>query len=461
MRDTHTIKVIGGGLAGTEAAHQAALLGVRVKLYEMRPARLTPAHQTSELGELVCSNSLKSLSHENASGVLKEEMAMLGSLVIEAALGARVPAGKALAVDRTAFAQYLTASLERNPLVEIVRDEVTALPDASEGPVIIATGPLTSPALTERIIEVTGSAQLYFYDSISPIVDTETIDTTRTFRASRYDTGTVEEGDYLNCPLTRDEYYAFVQELLAAERVGSKDFEKDYYFESCLPVEVIAERGPDTLRYGPMKPVGLRDPRTGASPFAVVQLRMENEGGTMYNLVGFQTKLRYPEQRRIFRMIPGLERAEFLRYGSTHRNTYIHSPTLLDPTLRLKGSPGIFFAGQIVGVEGYVESAAMGIVAGINAALVATGRAPLTYPPESSIGALLNYISNPAHSSFQPMNINFGLYPPIPGKMPKARRRELMARRALEALGGMIAETVSPLMQPSPQGSLPGTDRAV
>lgn len=434
MSKSPIVTIIGGGLAGTEAAHQAAKSGVHVRLFEMRPQNTTPAHQTTGLAELVCSNSLKSSSLENASGILKEEMGRLGSIVTEAAYHTRVPAGKALAVDRTAFSDYLTDELTNNPLIEIIREEITLFPSSEHGAVVIATGPLTSPKLTEEIIKITDSSQLYFYDSISPVFDSESLDHSKLFTASRYGSGSEEEGDYLNCPLDSAQYYKFVDELGEAEKVSSRDFEKYQYFESCLPIEVIAERGRESLRYGPMKPVGLIDPRTGETPFAVLQLRKENSVSTMYNLVGFQTKLKYPEQRRIFRSLPGLEKAEFLRYGSTHRNTYIHSPSLLKPTLELKNTKGVFFAGQIVGVEGYVESAAMGIVAGINAARLAMGTETLEFPPETSIGALLTYITNPALKAFQPMNINFGLYPPIEKRLKKSERRKLIAERAIESI---------------------------
>lgn len=425
------VTILGGGLAGSEAAYQVTRFGLKAKLLEMRPVHSTPAHKTSELGELVCSNSLKSDSMDNASGVLKEEMRRLGSIIIKAADATRVPAGKALAVDRDAFSRYLTKRLHENPLVEIIREEVEEIPSPVDGPVIIATGPLTSPALSSEIQKITGSSHLYFFDAISPIIDAEAIDYSKVFRASRYEKGEKEEGDYLNCPLTKDEYFSFVEELLKAEKVEAHDFEKPLYFESCLPIEVMAERGRDTLRFGPMKPVGLTNRYAGKAPFAVVQLRMENKEGTIYNMVGFQTKLRYPEQRRIFRMIPGMEKAEFMRYGSIHRNTYICSPKLLHPTLQLKGEELVFFAGQIVGVEGYVESAAMGIVAGINAARIATEASPIIPLPETAIGSLITYITDKDIKNFQPMNINFGLFPPLPNGVPKSQRRKFVVERAL------------------------------
>ncbi|GIW48321.1 MAG: methylenetetrahydrofolate--tRNA-(uracil-5-)-methyltransferase TrmFO [Deltaproteobacteria bacterium] len=428
------ITIIGGGLAGCEAAHQVTRFGLRVKLFEMRPKRPTPAHKTHYLGELVCSNSLKSDSLENASGILKEEMRRLNSIVIEAADQNRVPAGKALAVDREGFSLYLTKKIEENPLIEIVREEVQRIPDHLDSPLIIATGPLTSDSLSEDIKRLTGSSYLYFYDAISPIVDADTIDYSKVFRGSRYGRGKEEEGDYINCPLNEEEYYRFVEELIKAKKVETKDFEKAIYFEGCLPIEVMAERGKDTLRFGPMRPVGLVDPKTGRTPFAVVQLRMENKEGTMYNMVGFQTKLTYPEQKRVFRMIPGLENAEFMRYGSVHRNTYINSPKLLYPTLQFRKNELIFFAGQIVGVEGYVESAAMGIVAGINAARIALGQKPIVPPPETAIGSLLRYITESHTSDFQPMNINFGLFPPPPHGIPKSKSRSFIVERALSSI---------------------------
>ncbi len=434
MNEEKQIIIAGGGLAGSEAAHAASKLGIKVKLYEMRPLKMSPAHNSGDLGELVCSNSLKSDSIENASGILKEEMRQLGSLVIEAAEKTRVPAGKALAVDRIAFAQYITGKLEKNPLIEIVREEFRSITDSPGTPLIIATGPLTSEFLAENIRDLTDSAHLYFYDAISPIIDGDSIDYSRVYRASRYENGEEGEGDYINCPIDREGYYALVEEILKAEKTETRDFEKGIYFESCLPVEEIVERGRETLRYGPARPVGLRDPRTGITPFAVVQLRSENEERSMYNMVGFQTKLKYPEQRRIFRMIPGLEKAEFMRYGSVHRNTYLDSPRLLSETLQLKDHDRIFFAGQIVGVEGYIESAAMGIIAGINAARAAMCEAPIVPSPETATGSLLRYISDGGIKNFQPMNINFGLFPPPGEKIPKSRKKSYIAERALGAM---------------------------
>ncbi|MCY3826131.1 MAG: methylenetetrahydrofolate--tRNA-(uracil(54)-C(5))-methyltransferase (FADH(2)-oxidizing) TrmFO [Candidatus Dadabacteria bacterium] len=427
-----SITVIGAGLAGVEAANQISKFGVRVTLYEMRPRRKTAAHRTSDLAELVCSNSLKSASMENASGILKEEMRRLGSLVIEAAEASKVPAGKALAVDREMFSDYITRKIQGNELIDLKREEVTKIPE--NGTVVVATGPLTSDALCAEISSLTESEYLYFYDAISPIIDADTIDRSKIFRGSRYGHGDSEEGDYLNCPLSEDQYYELVDDLIRGEKVETREFEKALYFQSCMPVEVICERGRDTLRFGPLKPVGLIDPRTGKTPFAVLQLRTENSEETMYNMVGFQTKLRYPQQRTVFRKIPGLERAEFLRYGSVHRNTYIDSPRLLEKDLSLSSRPGLFFAGQITGVEGYVESAATGIVCGINASRKALGLAPAHVPRETSIGSLLEYISTPGKSGFQPMNINFGLFPKVEGKMGKEKKRRIIAQRAIESM---------------------------
>lgn len=440
MSDNGIVKIIGGGLAGSEAAYQASKLGVRVVLFEMRPEVHSPAHNSGDLAELVCSNSLKSDSLDNASGILKEEMRRLGSLIIEAADNTRVPAGKALAVDRLKFSDYITEKIEKNPLIEVIKKEIESVQSIKSelgGPLIISSGPLTSPSLSGSIRELTDSEHLYFYDAISPIIDAESIDYDVVFRASRYDNGQDSEGDYLNCPLNKEQYYRLTQELEGAEKIETRDFEKGIYFESCLPVEVIVERGKDTLRFGPARPVGIIDPKTGQSPFAVVQLRAENSGFTMYNMVGFQTKLKYPEQRRVFRMIPGLEHAEFLRYGSVHRNTYIHSPSLLRPTLQMKNDDSIYFAGQIVGVEGYTESTAMGLIAGINAARSVLGLDSITIPPESSIGSLLTYITDESVKQFQPMNINFGLFPPIGKRVPKNIKKKLIAERALSQIAAI------------------------
>ncbi|BDV44063.1 methylenetetrahydrofolate--tRNA-(uracil-5-)-methyltransferase TrmFO [Geotalea uraniireducens] len=423
------ITVIGGGLAGCEAAWQAAERGVPVVLHEMKPERYSPAHQLPGLAELVCSNSLRGESLENAVGLLKEELRRCGSLFMAAADATRVPAGGALAVDRQLFSAYVTARIEGHPLIELRRGEVTELP--ATGLVVIASGPLTSELLAERLRALTGP-DLYFYDAIAPIVAADSLDLTTVFRASRYGKG--DGDDYLNCPLDEAGYERFVDELLAAEKVPAKEFEKVIHFEGCMPIEEMAARGRETLRFGPMKPVGLTDPRTGREPHAVVQLRAEDRAGTMFNLVGFQTKLTWPEQRRIFRLLPGLERAEFVRLGSMHRNTFINAPTLLAPTFQLQGERRIFFAGQITGVEGYVESAGSGFLAGLNAARLVRGEAPLVPPPATALGALVAHITRADARHFQPMNVNYGLFPPLPGKVKKKDRRQLLAARALAEL---------------------------
>jgi methylenetetrahydrofolate--tRNA-(uracil-5-)-methyltransferase len=428
------ITIIGGGLAGVEAAWQAARRGVGVRLYEMKPRRFSPAHQSPLLGELVCSNSLRAEALGNAVGLLKEEMRRLGSLVLAAAAATRVPAGKALAVDREAFAAYLTNALEQEPLVEIIREEVTELDTGRT--TIMATGPLTSDALAAALSRITGSEHLHFYDAIAPIVEADSLDMSRVFRASRYGAG----DDYLNCPFTEEEYAAFYRALMAAEQVPLKSFEEPRYFEGCLPLEVMAARGYLTLVYGPLKPVGLVDPGTGRQPFAVAQLRQENQEGTLYNLVGFQTKLKYGEQERVFRLIPGLERAEFARLGSIHRNTFIRAPGLLSPHLNFLEYPFLFLAGQISGVEGYVESAAMGLLTGINAARQLQKK-PLVAPPRATaLGALVHHLTNTATKDFQPMNVNFGLFPPLPGRTPKKLRGAAYAERALAELAAWQRE---------------------
>lgn len=420
--------IIGGGLAGCEAAVHVARRGVRVRLAEMRPSVMTPAHRTGNLAELVCSSSLKSDSPGTAHGLLKEEMRKLGSIVLECAAKTYVPGGDALCVDRDAFAELVTAEMEREPNIEIVREEVKSIP--RDRPCVIATGPLTSPALTESIAELTGARNLHFFDAIAPSVEVESIDYSKVFRQSRYDKG--GEAAYINCPMTREQYEAFIDALLDAKIADLHlEEEKDaHYFEGCLPVEVIARRGRDTLAHGAMKPVGLADPVTGKRPHAVVQLRQENTEGSIYGLVGFQTQLRPSEQDRVFRLIPGLEQAEFVRYGSVHRNTYIDSPNLLTPALHTKLDMGLFFAGQIVGVEGYMESAASGIIAGIDAARVALGEQPVTLPRETMIGALLDYVANCPVADFQPMNSNFGLLPEICEPHPKRMRKDLKIERA-------------------------------
>jgi len=434
MSSGGNVTVVGAGLAGSEAAYYLARHGIKVRLFEMRPKVFTPAHNTSLFGELVCSNSLKSSSLINASGVLKEEMKRLGSVVMEAAEMTKVPAGQALAVDREKFSDYLTKKLRQNHLIEIIIEEVKGIPSVNEGPVIIATGPLTSNHLTQKILQLTESENLYFYDAISPIIDTESIDLSKTFKGSRYGKGSDEEGDYLNCSLNEYEYDKFVDEIINAQKVEIRDFEKEIYFEGCLPIEILAQRGKDSLRFGPMKPVGLIDPRTRKRPFSVVQLRKENNSSSMYNIVGFQTKLKYPEQRRVFRLIPGLENAEFMRYGSVHRNTFINSPKVLHPSLQIKGNEKIMLAGQIVGVEGYVESAAMGLLAGINALRIVKDFKTVVPPHETAIGSLIRYISDPSTKDFQPMNINFGLFPDAEIGKTKSERRKLIAERAISKL---------------------------
>jgi len=397
------ITIIGGGLAGVEAAHQITRMGGRAVLYEMRPHVTTPAHQGDLLAELVCSNSLKSLDLQNAHGLLKEELRRLGSLIITAADETAIPGGKALVVDRVRFAQRLTESTVNNPGIRLVREEVRQIP---EGFVIVASGPLTSECLAGELTALTGADNLSFFDAISPVVDAASIDYDKAFYASRY----IKDGagDYLNCPLTREEYDSFHEALIHAERVDLREFEKTSYFEGCLPVEVLAERGKKTLAFGPMKPVGLEDPRDGRRPYAVLQLRKENASGSMLNLVGFQTKMKYPEQERVFRMIPALKNAVFLRHGSIHRNTYINAPVCLTETLQLKTQPRVFFAGQITGVEGYVESTAMGLIAGISAFMAAAGTNFHPPGPSTCVGALIRYLTT-ENKNFQPMNINFGL----------------------------------------------------
>ncbi|MFB0505359.1 MAG: methylenetetrahydrofolate--tRNA-(uracil(54)-C(5))-methyltransferase (FADH(2)-oxidizing) TrmFO [Thermodesulfobacteriota bacterium] len=422
--------IIGGGLAGCEAAWQASSRGTKVTLFEMKPIRFSPAHRSENLGELVCSNSLKSTSLENAVGLLKEEMRRFGSLIMEAADHTKVPAGGSLAVDREEFSRYITRALEKREGVELIRSEVDRIPlDLST---IIATGPLTSDRLAKEIMALTGTRSLYFYDAISPIVAHESINMDVTFKASRYGKG---GDDYINCPMTKEQYYRFVDELLKAARVPTRDFERAVPFEGCLPIEEMAERGADTLAFGPLKPVGLIDPKTGQQPFAVVQLRQDNLSDTLYSMVGFQTKLRWGEQERIFRMIPGLERAEFFRFGSQHRNTFINSPKVLRKTLQMRRQPNIFFAGQLTGVEGYVESAAMGLLAGLNGHRLMRERDFVVAPPTTALGSLVTYITSPAFKDFQPMNVNFGLFPPLSPKLKGRLKRRKLAERALKDLG--------------------------
>ncbi len=423
------IRVIGAGLAGCEATWQIAKRGGRVLLYEMKPKVYSPAHRSSLLAEIVCSNSFKSESIENASGVLKKEMEQLDSLILKTAREVRVPAGDSLAVDREAFSKKITEALVGLKNVEVIREEVTSLPQ--KGIVIVATGPLTSEALSREIQKITGSEHLFFYDAISLIVTADSIDFQKVFKASRYGKG---GNDYINCPLSEEDYDRWVEALKQAERVLIRPFEKRYLFEGCLPIEEMAERGKDTLAYGPLKPVGIIDPRTGEKPYAVLQLRQEDRFGTLYNLVGCQTRLKPEEQKRIFRMIPGLEKAEFVRLGSVHRNTFINSPVLLRESLQLKKSPHLFFAGQITGVEGYMESTAMGLLSGINAYRYANGIPPVAPPPTTAIGALVHYITHSKSIPFQPMNINFGLFPPLQKRARGRIKRQLLAKRAFREI---------------------------
>lgn len=423
------VKVIGAGLAGSEAAWQIAEQGVDVILYEMRPVRNTPAHHTDKFAELVCSNSLRANSLTNAVGILKEEMRHLSSIIIRSADNCAVPAGGALAVDRHEFAGAVTDSVRNHPRIEVRNEEITEIPD---GIVVIATGPLTSPDLSKQLQEITGQEYLYFYDAAAPIIEKETIDMEKVFLASRYDKG---EAAYLNCPMNEAEFNAFYEALITAEEVPLKEFEKQVFFEGCMPIEVMAKRGKQTMLFGPMKPVGLTDPRTGKQPFAVVQLRQDNSAGTLYNIVGFQTHLKWPEQRRVFSMIPGLENAEIVRYGVIHRNTFINSPRLLKPTYQYKDRDTLFFAGQMTGVEGYVESAASGLIAGINAGRLARGLDALVFPTETAMGSMGHYITTANPDSFQPMNANFGLFPPLEKKIRnKKERYEQYAERALDKI---------------------------
>ena len=424
----HPIHIIGGGLAGSEAAWQVAEAGLDAVLFEMRPGRSTAAHRTDRLAELVCSNSLKSEQENSAPWLLKRELRLLGSLLLQCSERARVPGGHALTVDREAFAAGVTRAIESHPRIAVRREEVTAIP--VEGTVILATGPLTSDALAAEIARLTGARRLFFYDSISPIIDADSIDMSVAFRASRYGKSLDDGADYLNCPLDKEQYERFVDALLAAESHSPHIQEDIPYFEACLPIEELARRGRDTLRFGPMKPTGLVDPRTGVRPYAVVQLRQENLRADSYNLVGFQNHLKYGEQARILRMIPGLERAEFLRYGQIHRNTYINAPALLDPLLRLRTDPRVFFAGQISGVEGYVESIATGLMAGRHAAALARGETPLPLPRGTALGSLCAYISGADPEDYQPANITFDLLPPLDDETRRRLRHDKRARRA-------------------------------
>ncbi|OEG00391.1 methylenetetrahydrofolate--tRNA-(uracil(54)-C(5))-methyltransferase (FADH(2)-oxidizing) TrmFO [Vulcanibacillus modesticaldus] len=421
------INVVGAGLAGSEAAWQIAQSGIPVRLFEMRPVKNSPAHHTENFAELVCSNSLRANSLTNAVGLLKEEMRIFNSLIMESADKHAVPAGGALAVDRSLFSQFITQRIKEHPLIEVINEEVTDIP---EGLTIIASGPLTSDKLAKKISELLGEEYLYFYDAAAPIIEKDSIDFNKVFIASRYDKG---EAAYINCPMTEEEFNHFYEELIKAETAELKSFEKEIYFEGCMPVEVIGKRGRQTLLFGPMKPVGLIDPRTGKEPFAVVQLRQDNAEGTLYNIVGFQTHLKWGEQKRIIQLIPGLENAEIVRYGVMHRNTFINSPKLLKPTYQYRERDNLFFAGQMTGVEGYVESAASGMIAGINATLLAKGKSPEVFPRETVLGSMAHYITtaNPKH--FQPMNANFGLLPQLEVKIRNKKEKNLqLSNRSLE-----------------------------
>ena len=426
---TPIVNVVGAGLAGSEAAWQIASRGVNVRLYEMRPVQQTPAHHTDKFAELVCSNSLRANSLTNAVGVIKEEMRRLDSVIIAAADACSVPAGGALAVDRHEFSAHVTEKVRNHPLVEVVNEEVTEIP---EGITIIATGPLTSPALAEKVRKLTGEEYLYFYDAAAPIVEKDSINMDKAYLKSRYDKG---EAAYINCPMNEEEFARFHEALVTAEVAELKEFEKEIYFESCMPVEVLASRGEKTLLFGPMKPVGLEDPRTGERPKAVVQLRQDDAAGTLYNIVGFQTHLKWGAQKEVLRLIPGLENVEIVRYGVMHRNTFINSPRVLEPTYQLKANPNLFFAGQMTGVEGYVESAGAGLVAGMNAARLALGEELYTLPKETALGSIARYITEADPKNFQPMNINFGLFPDLGERVrSKLERAERHADRALAAL---------------------------
>ncbi len=444
------IRIIGGGLAGCEAAWQCARRGVEVELYEMRPARSTPAHQTGKFAELVCSNSLKSESESTAPWLLKEEMRRAGSLLIEIAQQTSVPAGHALAVDREAFAAEVTKRISDEPLIKVMREEVTRI-DENDGLTVIATGPLTSDALSKEVARLSGSDHLFFYDSISPIVEADSIDQSRVYFAARYGKGTA---DYINCPFTKEEYDRFYDALIAAQSVEGHDWEKLNYFEGCLPIEEIARRGRDTLRFGPMKPVGLDDPRTGKWPYAVVQLRRENLRADSYNLVGFQNHLKFGEQARVLRLIPGLENAKFLRYGQIHRNTYINAPTLLTPLMNMKQHPSVFFAGQISGVEGYTESIAMGMLVGMHVSRTVQGLPAIAPPRESALGSLVHYLCNAESKSFQPANITFDLLPQLDDATrrrvrDKKLRHKMVCEQGLQAAGQWLME-VGAIPSPAP-----------
>ncbi|MGG2064829.1 FADH(2)-oxidizing methylenetetrahydrofolate--tRNA-(uracil(54)-C(5))-methyltransferase TrmFO [Bacillus sp. S14(2024)] len=430
---TQVVNVIGAGLAGSEAAYQIAKRGVQVRLYEMRPVKQTPAHHTDKFAELVCSNSLRANTLTNAVGVIKEEMRRMDSVIIRAADECSVPAGGALAVDRHEFAAKVTEYVKNHPNVTVMNEEITEIP---VGPTVIATGPLTSPALSAQLKELTGEDYFYFYDAAAPIVEKDSIDMEKVYLKSRYDKG---EAAYLNCPMTEEEFNRFYDALIAAETVPLKEFEKEVFFEGCMPVEVMANRGRQTLLFGPMKPVGLEDPKTGKTPYAVVQLRQDDAAGTLYNIVGFQTHLKWGPQKEVLQLIPGLENAEIVRYGVMHRNTFINSPKLLRPTYQYKNRNDLFFAGQMTGVEGYVESAASGLLAGINAARLVKGEEPVVLPPVTAMGSMANYITTTNVKNFQPMNANFGLFAPLEKKIKKKQERnEAYANRALETIQNFV-----------------------
>jgi methylenetetrahydrofolate--tRNA-(uracil-5-)-methyltransferase len=431
MTEKPLITIIGGGLAGCEAAWQAVQRGCRVRLIDMKPDKLSPAHHQPEMAELVCSNSFRSNDPTSAVGLLKQEMSQLNSLTVKIAKETRVPAGKALAVDRQKFAEQITAILSNHPCVEIISQEITKIPPKSSEPTIIATGPLTSPALAQSLAEFTGTERLAFYDAIAPIVYGDSLNMDIVYSKSRYEDG---PGDYLNCPMNKERYLYFIDELQKADYVPLKDFEEVKYFEGCLPIEVIRSRGEETLRFGPMKPVGLTNPRTGEEPYAVVQLRKENRAGTTWNMVGFQTKLTYPEQKRIFRLIPGMENAQFARLGSIHRNTFIKSPELLLPTLQFKNRANLLLAGQLSGVEGYIESAAMGLIAGINGARLSRNEKVVIAPADTALGALVGHISGSSTKNFQPSNVNFGLFPAWEKKIRKKFRGQERAERSARSI---------------------------
>ena len=438
MNSLKPVRIVGGGLAGVEAAWRLAQAGIGVEIAEMRPGTMTPAHTTGDLAELVCSNSLRAEAPTSAVGLLKEEMAALGSLVMASAQKHRVPAGKALAVDRNAFAREITALIQNHPLITLERTEVTTLDQALDQPLILAAGPLASKAVTDFILGVTGEDNLHFYDAIAPIVEADSVNMEIAFWASRY-ADPKEEADYLNCPLSQEEYETFYQALMEAPKVPLHSFENIKYFEACLPIEVMAERGPKTLSFGPLKPVGLVDPRTGEQPYAVVQLRKEDRGGRFLNLVGFQTKLTHPAQERVFRLIPGLEDASFTRLGSIHRNTFVRGPEVLNPDLSLKKRPNIYLAGQISGVEGYVESAASGILAGEFVRQRILGREHNPPPAETALGAILNHCTSALAKRFQPSNVNFSLFPALEGRRPKRERPQAYMERARESLRVWLA----------------------